>query len=119
MMTKPDGYRSDVVIEVARIHVSESEYQTAKSAGIKRFRTAMYEIQTATPTSQILYAMQRHVSIWNELRSAAVEENNWFVVVYCRVAALEMTHTIDLVGKLLEKMVSDVSPSEGVGDDTH
>lgn len=100
----------DVVLSVARDFVSDEEYVTAKAAGVKRFNTAVYEIRTSTPTARVLDAMQRHIDIWDELRAAAVEENNWFVVIYCRTASIEMITTRNLVTRLLSRMVEDLSP---------
>ena len=100
----------------ARKHMSDEDYSVARSAGIKRFNTAMYEIRSSTATAKILDAMQRHIDIWTELCGAAVEEDNWFVVVYCSVARAEMTETRGLVAKLLDRMVEDLSP-EGEDND--
>lgn len=103
--------QANPMLNEARKHMSNEDYSVARSAGIKRFNTAMYEIRTTTATAKILDAMQRHVDIWTELSSAAVEEDNWFVVVYCSVARAEMTETMNLVAKLLDRMV------EGIGED--
>lgn len=102
----------DAVIDVAANYISQHDIMTAHAAGIKRFQTAMYEIRGSVPTDRIVEAMLRHISIWDELRAAAVEENNWFVVVYCRTAANEMEATRQLVTTILTRMVEDLSPDE-------
>lgn len=97
----------DALLVMAADMLDTHTLEAAKSAGIKRARTAMQEIMADYSTSAgAIASMTHHIGIWDDLCTSAVEENQWTTVVYSKWAMLSMRENLRAAETIKEMLGS-------------
>ena len=77
----------DALYLMARESIDNETYYASRAAGIKRAHTALAEISHDYDSAiSIFSAMERHISIWDDVATEAALSEKWTIVIYAKVA---------------------------------